>query len=264
MKRRFASPGAVIKGILGLQLGMAALMFGSDIADGFSGFSLTPAPRLDQPASPGDQIRRYRPREAPAGPANRPFPATTDMPERLQFQDIDYNGRPATRLVGQIAPGDADRLAQRWEETETRPEIVLLNSPGGSVSDALDIGRALRAAGVDTALSAGDICLSACPYVLASGARRNVDSEAYVGVHQHYFGENTIQPAFMAVEDIQRGQGEVMSYLAEMGIDPLLMRHALVTPPDEIYILLPDEMERYRLTFDGETDESDGASGGSL
>lgn len=44
-----------------------------------------------------------------------------------------------------------------------------------------------------------------------------------------------------AVEDIQRGQGDVMVYLIGMGIDPALMRHALATPPDGIYLLLPEE-----------------------
>jgi hypothetical protein len=52
----------------------------------------------------------------------------------------------------------------------------------------------------------------------------------------------------MAVEDIQRGQGEVMEYLSDMDIDPLIMRHALLTPPDEIYLLTPDEMQTYNLT----------------
>jgi hypothetical protein len=47
------------------------------------------------------------------------------------------------------------------------------------------------------------------------------------------------------VEDIQAGQGEVMLYLDAMGIDPLVMRHALITPPDEIYILVPQELRDY-------------------
>lgn len=68
-----------------------------------------------------------------------------------------------------------------------------------------------------------------------------------VGVHQHYFGENTVLPAFLAVEDIQRGQGEVMGYLDEMGIDLRLMQPALATPPDAIYILVREELERYGL-----------------
>ena len=66
-----------------------------------------------------------------------------------------------------------------------------------------------------------------------------------MGLHQHYFGENTLLPAYLAVEDIQRGQADVMRFLSDMGIDLLVMQHALSTPPDEIYILLPEELQRY-------------------
>jgi hypothetical protein len=91
----------------------------------------------------------------------------------------------------------------------------------------------------------GEFCYSACPYLLAGGEAREIDAQASVGVHQHYFGENSLLPAFVAVEDIQRGQGDVMAYLDEMGIDPLVMQHALATPPDEIYVLLEEELQRY-------------------
>ena len=83
--------------------------------------------------------------------------------------------------------------------------------------------------------------------MLAAGTERHVHKDGFVGVHQHYFGENIALPAFLAVEDIQRGQGAVMAYLDEMGIDPLVMQHALVTPPEEIYVLLPEELETYKL-----------------
>ena len=113
------------------------------------------------------------------------------------------------------------------------------------MQDALELGRALRLAGLETAMRAGDICYSACPYLLAAGVERDIPETAPVGVHQHYFGESTLLPAFVAVEDIQRGQGEVMGYLDEMGIDPLVMTHALSTPPDQIYVLLPEELVNY-------------------
>jgi hypothetical protein len=35
-------------------------------------------------------------------------------------------------------------------------------------------------------------------------------------------------------------------------LDPLVMRHALATPPDEIYILLPEELERYRFVSESQ------------
>ena len=69
-------------------------------------------------------------------------------------------------------------------------------------------------------------------------------------MHQHYYGENTFLPAFMAVQDIQRGQGEVMRYLDEMGVDPMVLTHALSTPPQSIYLLTAEEMERYLVVTD--------------
>ena len=69
-----------------------------------------------------------------------------------------------------------------------------------------------------------------------------------MGVHQHYFGENTALPAFLAVEDIQRGQADVMAHLDAMGVDVRVMQHALSTPPEAIYVLLPEELEDYALT----------------
>jgi hypothetical protein len=115
------------------------------------------------------------------------------------------------------------------------------------VDDALAIGRRIREAGLETGMEGSAVCLSACPYILMGGVARRVEAGAQVGVHQHYYGENTMLPAFLAVEDIQRSQADVLSHLIEMGIDPMLMRHSLATPPDEIYLLLPEELERYRV-----------------
>ncbi|MBS1301559.1 hypothetical protein [Loktanella sp. SALINAS62] len=238
--------------ILVLQVVFAGMMLSSDLARILPQIA-TPsnAPALTQPLGPGDQTRRYTPdRVTPREPrpGTRPIPATNDMPSRLDFVDTVWDGAPVMTLTGSIAPGDAVRFVDFLERIDPAPEQAFLNSPGGSVGDALAIGRALRDAGIGTRMTATDICLSACPYILAAGTSRTVEDGALVGVHQHYFGENVALPAFLAVEDIQRGQGEVMTFLQDMGIDPLVMQHALVTPPDEIYLLTPAEMERYRVT----------------
>jgi hypothetical protein len=62
-----------------------------------------------------------------------------------------------------------------------------------------------------------------------------------LGVHQHYYDAPGYMPVFLAVEGIQQGQSETMSHLVDLGVDPSLMIPALRTPPDQIYILLPDE-----------------------
>ena len=51
----------------------------------------------------------------------------------------------------------------------------------------------------------------------------------------------------VAVENIQRGQAEVMDYLDAMDVDVRLVSKALKTPPEDIYILLPEELTETRL-----------------
>ncbi len=234
--------GRVLVGVLFFQLALAGMLFWDDVSDGLSLPGSGPrAPQLTEPVRPGDQTRRFNPDRAP--PGGRPMP-TTALPDRLTLTVVEGGARAL--LEGGIQPGDAERIEKQLAELEPKPGGVILNSPGGSVQDALLLGRYLRDAELTTALRSGDICYSACPYLLAAGTDRVVPEDASVGVHQHYFGESTLLPAFVAVEDIQRGQGEVMRYLDSMGIDPLVMQHALVTPPDEIYVLLPEELERYR------------------
>ena len=109
------------------------------------------------------------------------------------------------------------------------------------------IGRQVRALAMTASVGEAAVCLSACPYILAGGTQRSADPAAVIGVHQHYFGENTLLPAFLAVEDVQRGQGAVIEYLDEMGVDTLLMAPALKTPPDEIFVLDAEDLRRYRL-----------------
>ena len=238
----------ILTGVLIFQLGIGVLLVIGDVQQG--GLRLpsltTSTPRLSEPVRPGDQRRVFRPgRDRPAtAPARDPG----ELPDRLV---LTQESGTTWRLEGGISDGDAERLMGMLDRADPAPETIILQSPGGSVADALALGRYLRDKGMTTAMLAGEYCYSACPYLLAGGITREIDPAASIGVHQHYFGENSLLPAFVAVEDIQRGQGEVMAYLDEMGIDPLVMRHALNTPPDEIYVLLPEELERYGFASQG-------------
>jgi len=231
----------VLGAILGFQVILGGLLFWGDLQNGLHLPSFAPkAPSLTQPIRPGDQTRRYRPDRAPA--PGQPMPSTP-LPDRLVLTVIEAGA--SVLLEGVIAEGDAPRMIKDITALSQKPTRMILNSPGGSVRDALELGRYLRGENIGTALRDGDICYSACPYLLAAGATRDIPEGGSVGVHQHYFGQSTLLPAFVAVEDIQRGQGEVMGYLDDMGIDPLVMRHALVTPPNEIYVLVPQELRAY-------------------
>lgn len=237
----------VLMGVLIFQLGIGALLVLGDMQGTLRLPGFGPdAPRLGEPVRPGDQRRQFDPsRDMPRlDPARDPG----DLPDRLTLTRTDTAG--LWRLEGAIAEGDADRIQSQITGTDPAIDTLILQSPGGSVRDALTLGRALRRAGIGTRVLQGEYCFSACPYLFSGGATRQAEDGAAIGVHQHYFGESTILPAFVAVEDIQRGQGEVMAYLDEMGIDPLVMQHALTTPADEIYVLLPQELRDYGFVTD--------------
>ncbi len=240
--------GKVLRAALVLQVGLAGLIVLVDLQHAGDGlFRSRPAPPMTEPVAPGDQTRRFSPRTLPdSRPETRDMPRMPAMPARLRFTDTARDDVPTLRIEGRIAPGDAARFADHLADARM-PERIEMHSPGGSVADALEIGRRIRSEGATTAIIEGAACLSACPYMLAGGVIREVAPGGMVGVHQHYFDRNTLLPAFLAVESIQRGQGEVLDFLDEMGIDLRLMGPALKTPPESIYILVEEELRDLRV-----------------
>src|SRR3979411_1176664 len=61
---------------------------------------------------------------------------------------------------------------------------VVLHSPGGSVSDAIEMGRLIRQKQFATEVESGRYCASSCPLVFAGGLERRAGERAAIGVHQ--------------------------------------------------------------------------------
>lgn len=238
-----SSPGAAIRLVLLSQVLLAGAIVWMDLRDAPG----AAAPGLFAPPMDGPSVRPFRPDLRPAEPG---APAMRPMSSELDFA---IEGE-AIRITGQIAGGDADRFARWLDETRPAERRVWLDSSGGSVADALAIGRTIRAARLDTTVADGSVCLSACPYMLAGGVSRSAAEGAIIGVHQHFFGKNTLLPAFLAVRDVQRAQASVMDYLDEMGVDLRLMSFALRTPPEEIHLLDAEEMAELKLTTEADDD----------
>jgi hypothetical protein len=223
---------------------IAALLVLGDLEARWTAPQIFESDRHTGPISPGDQVRRYDPDRVVPDYTNRPkleIPETFE--ERLTFQTISTERFGTVLLMhGPITSGDAKRLVAFLDTMETDPDVVALNSPGGIVDEALEIGRELRSWELGTAVLDGMICASACPYVLAGGTSRKVSEGSAVGLHQHYYETPGYIPAAFAVEDIQLGQARTMAYLIEMGVDPGVMLHSLSTPPEDIYVLLSEEL----------------------
>ena len=146
----------------------------------------------------------------------------------------------------QVLDGGRDVAGGYLEDLDEMPDAVALHSPGGRVVAALEIGRLIRDRGLATLMSPDAACLSACTCILAGGVERGVSKSAWEGLHQTYFDQSVVIPVFFAVRSIQNGQAEVMEYLDEMGFDPLIVVPALKTPPEDIYLLVEEELLAFR------------------
>ena len=156
-------------------------------------------------------------------------------------------------LSGTFDPGSAERFAAEVEARGEYVETVVLESPGGSVRDALAIGALIHERGFATRVEAGALCASSCPIVFASGAERIAGPEAAIGVHQVYASaiagdaRAMAQAPGVAMAQAQEMTAEITRHLTLTGVDPALWLHAIETPPDRLYYFTAEEMAAFNL-----------------
>lgn len=156
------------------------------------------------------------------------------------------------RAVGTIDLGAAQRFAREISLRGKHVRTISLDSPGGSLDDAMAIARLIRKHGFATQVEDGAICASSCPLVLAGGAERRVGERGAVGLHQFYAAADRAAAPEQAMADAQMTTARISRLLIELDVDPALWLHALDTPPRSLYYLSPDQMRGYRLvTGDG-------------
>lgn len=207
-----------------------------------------------EPALP-PALRTGGPFAFPADPRDH---VTLDAETLQRPLSFELKAGGVMAVEGSIDVGSARRLA---EELAARGEYVRtlsLNSPGGSVEDAMAMARLARERGLATEVADGALCASSCPLLLAGGATRSAGEKAAIGLHQFYAAmEMTATDPAQAMSDAQATAARISRYLAEMGVDPALWLHALDTPPHALYYLSREELAQYRLIS-----ESGASSGG--
>jgi hypothetical protein len=236
--------GAIIRAaFFGMLAGTAAVLFIDfrELSEGDLSASPLPSlpvlPAFDPDSSAG-----------PAGPN-----VTTDRDLLRQPLTVTLGAGGALELTGTIDVGSADRFKTEIEAHKEYIKTVVLNSPGGSVSDALAIGALVREAGFGTSIAAGALCASSCPLVFAGGKERLASRAAAIGVHQIYAAVTPdalptgLKAAGAAMSDAQRTTATISRHLSTLGVDPALWLHALETPPDKLYYLSADELMALKL-----------------
>jgi hypothetical protein len=185
----------------------------------------------------------------PSGPDTRPAPGITADPANLRKPlSVELGKGGVLEVSGTIQPGSSGTFAERIAEVGEYVKTVNLNSPGGSVSDALAMARLIREKGYATRVSGGNLCASSCPLVFSGGKERIADKGAAIGVHQvSLLGTADPLGAGQAASSAQAATAEVTRHLTVMGVDPAMWLHALETPPQQLYYFDEAELLQYRL-----------------
>jgi hypothetical protein len=183
----------------------------------------------------------------------------------------------ATGAITADTPRDFEAFARNHK---LRGATIALDSDGGSVLGALELGRAIRRLGMITTvgktidlapndrtqrrarLSPHAYCESMCAFVLLAGIERHVPAEARVLVHQIWLGDRRDDPtaASYSAEDlvlVQRDIGRLARYTVEMGGSIGLLEIALRIPPWEpMRALTREELRGMKILTAGEATEA--------
>lgn len=127
---------------------------------------------------------------------------------------------------------------------------VVFDSPGGMLLESLALGRAIREAGLYTAIgrydrttglfTTGAQCVSACAYAFLGGVQREVGGRARFGVHQ--FAALPGQPESLNAADAQALMGLISAYMNRMVGKSELLVLAAATPATDAHWLSSREL----------------------
>lgn len=151
-----------------------------------------------------------------------------------------------------------------YDDYDLRPLYnirVFLNSKGGSVDEALEIGKMIRKYQLQTSVAQGDECLSSCFILLMSGITRSISSnyvqdfgsaskydvsKEYVpiGVHRMYYETKAFSEISAEEANViyRKKQNEIESYLRNVGTPDYLINKMKNTSSDDMYILTRSEI----------------------
>ena len=167
----------------------------------------------------------------------------------------------AVGVVTANTSGDFDEFARG---RQLRGTTIVLDSSGGSVNDAIALGRRWRNLGALTTvgtsvqtntaqeapadMASGAYCESMCVFLLLAGKTRYVPDGAHVRVHQIWMGDraNDAKAAVYSADDlmiVERDIGRLAKYTFDMGGTGDLLLLSLNVPPwEDLHELSREEL----------------------
>ena len=162
--------------------------------------------------------------------------------------------------VGIISGDTPSQFEDFTRGHDLQGQRIVLDSSGGSVLDAIAMGRTWRSRGVlasvgimterdgTRAIMPDGYCESMCVFLLLGGATREIPPGAHIRVHQIWMGDRAsdAKAAKYSADDmtiVERDVGRLAKYTFDMGGSGDLLALALSVPPWEpLHELSPDEL----------------------
>jgi hypothetical protein len=182
----------------------------------------------------------------------------TDPEKRLISKTV-RNGIEDVFASGEIVEGTTEDFIDFVRTNSVEAAKVHFNSPGGSLTEGMRLGSAIRHMGFHTTVgkfnptyepnsSRQTICASACAYAFAGGTSRFLNEyTGRLGVHQFYVDGD----GGLSAEAAQYVSGLIVSYLDQMGIDTKAFTISTTADRNGMIWLTLDEATKLRLANNG-------------
>ncbi|QPF94329.1 hypothetical protein [Bradyrhizobium commune] len=176
------------------------------------------------------------------------------LPMKFGWVACEPNCRGWVSAVGIITADTPKDFEEFARGRQLGGATVVLDSSGGSVNDAISLGRRFRNLGLLTtvgvtqlnrggqdarpAVASEAYCESMCVFLLLAGKKRYVPEAAHVRVHQIWMGDRAddARAASYSAQDlmiVERDIGRLAKYTFDMGGAGDLLSLALNVPPWE-------------------------------
>lgn len=155
--------------------------------------------------------------------------------------------RACMSVFGYISMSDVEAVRRFLEHggKDISPVEVYLNSPGGDVEAAIQIGRQLRAAGAAAYVFSEAQCASSCVFLLAGATQRVIDGA--VAIHRPTASDVTRRTPAQAQVEYQLLLREIEAFFRAMNVSEQLLDAMIAIPPEDAKYLTARELTEFGL-----------------
>lgn len=168
--------------------------------------------------------------------------------------EIDQSFLQLIELVERYEANDIADAAEDCQYYEGKSEacdrkpsdfVLVIDSPGGDVQAAIEAGRILTKRNWAVLVRQGNICTSACVFLLASAAERIVAGQ--VGIHRIIPVGSSVDGRGALDKELAPILGDARDLLEENGVSPRLLEDMMTVPSSTVRYLSEAELIGYGL-----------------